>query len=136
MDTITTAKVLPAPCIDGRSVRVTLTFLGFRNDYGHILVSRGAEVTYAVTDGVASHVVTGSDLRAPSGFNTTVGDLVRALCSFLANEAELAEWHQGDERCDDCYHAERPCIVSPERAAAIEAMREAIDAGSWIGQPS
>ncbi|GAA1859343.1 hypothetical protein [Asanoa iriomotensis] len=135
MDSITTTKYLPAATTGGRPVKVALSFNGFRISGGHILSGNGVTVTYALTNG--KHTITGADLRTPLGFNQEVGDMVRALCSFLINDADHADAHDRGQWGSPCPEYGDACPArDPQRIAAIEVMRDAIDAASWIGQPA
>jgi hypothetical protein len=86
----TTAHVLPGAYVGDPSVIVTLTYRVIRSSDDFPLAMPGAIVAYRITDG--QHVIEGADLHAPMGFRSTPDDIVRALCSFLANDYEHATY--------------------------------------------
>src|SRR5262245_36656544 len=116
----------------GNGVTATLTYQAIRNEAGYPLAMPGAVVHYRLTDG--SHVIQGDDMSAPWGFRSTAEDLVRALCSFLANDLEHAESHDRGQWGDPCAEYGAGCpSLRREYLAELEQMSEAIDAASWIG---
>jgi hypothetical protein len=126
----TTAHTLPGAYVGDPSVIATLTYNAIRNANDYPLAAPGATVAYRITDG--THIIEGDDLRAPLGFRSTPDDLLRSLCSFLANDVEHANYHDHGEHCHE--YGDGCPRNRPDYLANLEQMVGAIDAASWIGE--